>query len=146
MVVEDLVKIGFNDKMARVLIALRDGPKSSPEIEEITGLRQPEVSRALTELRMLGFVEFVGIDKKFERGAPRKVWRLKKDFKEIIYKIASDRLKEYEEKMTTCVKLLFMFGEPITDIDPEIAKEILEMKDPVIKVEIKDDGEIENEN
>jgi len=144
MVVEDLVKIGFNDKMARVLIALKDGPKSSPEIEQMTGLRQPEVSRALSELRLMGFVEFVGIDKKFERGAPRKVWKLRNEFRDIICKIAADKLKEYEEKMTACVKLIFMFGEPITDVDPELVREIMELKDPLIKIEIKDDGEGEH--
>jgi predicted transcriptional regulator len=138
--VERLKSLGMNEKEVRILFALEKGELSSTELERVTGLRQPEVSRTVRDLRVKGYVEFVRAEKKFKRGAPCKYWRLTKPLKEIIKEVVSRKLIELDKKLRTCVQILFEYGEPISNIDPEIAKAIMELKDPTVVIELRGDG------
>jgi predicted transcriptional regulator len=142
MEISQLKELGFDEKQLKILFTLKDGPLNGPEIEKATELRQPEVSRALRDLRIRGYVRLVRGEKRFKRGAPCKVWELTKDFKEIVKEIVSRKLVELDKKLRICVQILFEIGDSISNIDPEIARAIMELKDsPHIVVELKGDGD-----
>jgi predicted transcriptional regulator len=139
---EQLKEVGIDEKQLKILHALRDGPLSGPDIEKMTGLRQPEVSRALRELRVKGFVRLLRGEKRFKRGAPCKVWTLTRDYKEILREIVSRKLVELDKKLRICVSVLFELGEPISNVDPEIVRAIRELKDDdVLVIEFRKDGD-----
>jgi predicted transcriptional regulator len=142
MQVEQLKEIGLNEKELKVLFALREGPLSGPEIEKRTELRQPEVSRALHELRLKGYVKMLRAEKRYRYGAPCKVWTLTQDFNRILREIVGRKLVELDKKLRICVSVLFELGETISGIDPEIVRAIRELKDDdMILVELKDNGD-----
>jgi predicted transcriptional regulator len=139
MEISQLKELGFDEKQLKILFALRNGPMIGPEIEKATELRQPEVSRALRELRIKGYVRLVRGEKRFKRGAPCKVWELQKPFNDIIKEIVSRKLVELDKKLRICVQILFELGDSISNIDPEIAKAIMELKEPSIVIELRGD-------
>jgi predicted transcriptional regulator len=141
MEIGQLKELGIDEKQLKILFALRNGPLNGPEIEKQTELRQPEVSRALRELRIKGYVRLVRGEKRFKRGAPCKVWELSKDFREIVKEIVSRKLVELDKKLRICVQILFELGDSISNIDPEIAKAIMELKDPTLVIELRGDGD-----
>jgi predicted transcriptional regulator len=126
-----LRELGIDDKQIRVLLALRDGPKSGPEIEKATELRQPEVSRALKELRMKGYVRLERGEKRFKKGAPCKIWSLEKPFNEIVRDIIGKKLAELDRKLRICVEILFEFGDTIDEETLKAIRDLAE-KDVVV--------------
>ena len=139
---EQLKEVGIDEKQLKILHSLKDGPLSGPDIEKMTGLRQPEVSRALREIRVRGYVRLLRGEKRFKRGAHCKVWTLTKDYKQILREIVSKKLVELDKKLRICVSVLFEIGEPISNVDPEIIKAIRELKDEdVLIVEFRKDGD-----
>ena len=138
----ELKELGFDEKKIKILLALREGPQSGPEIERITGLRQPEVSRALHELRSEGLVRMLKSEKRFKRGAPMKIWSLSKDFDEIVKQIVGQKLAELDKKLKIAVSILFEVAKD-QELDPEIVKEILNLKndDEVVFIELKKNGD-----
>jgi predicted transcriptional regulator len=131
MKIEDLKELGFDEKQMKILFVLKDGPLSGPEIEKATELRQPEVSRALKELRTKGFVKLERREKRFKHGAPCKIWELSRPFNEIIRDIVGRKLTELDRKLRICVEILFELGD---SIDEETLKAIRELaeKDVVV--------------
>jgi predicted transcriptional regulator len=143
MEIGELKQLGIDEKELKILFALKDGPLSGPDIEKRTELRQPEVSRALRELRIKGYVQLLRGEKRFKRGAPCKVWSLTQDFNKIIREIVAHKLVELDKKLRICVGVLFELGDSISNVDPEIIRAIRELKDDILVVEIKKDGDRE---
>jgi predicted transcriptional regulator len=137
MKIEELKELGFDEKQLKILFALRNGPLSGPELEKASELRQPEVARAVRELRAKGYVKLLKGEKRFKRGAPCKIWALQKDFNEIIKEIVGKKLVELDKKLRIAVNILFEIGEPISEINPEIAEMIRKIKDPETVIELK---------
>jgi predicted transcriptional regulator len=119
MKIEELKELGIDEKQLKILFALKDGPLSGPELEKATDLRQPEVSRILNSLKVKGYVRELKGEKKFKRGAPRKIWTLTKPFNEILKEIVGKKLIELDRKLRIAVATLFELGEPISNVDPE---------------------------
>jgi predicted transcriptional regulator len=144
MKVEELRELGLDEKQLKILFVLKNGPLSGPEIEKLTELRQPEISRALRELRIKGYVRLLRGEKRFKRGAPCKIWELQRPFNDIIKEIVSKKLIDLDKKLRICVHILFELGEPISGADPEIVKAIKELKDDdVLVVEFRRDGDVQ---
>ncbi|MDP7203484.1 MAG: hypothetical protein QGF72_05080 [Candidatus Poseidoniaceae archaeon] len=81
-VVELLKRIGVNGFAAVVMVSLSiDGPNDSAGLQLICGLRQPEVSIAVSNLKQYGLIE---IEKIIEggRGRPKHIYSLIGDFNE----------------------------------------------------------------
>ena len=139
MKIEELKELGLDEKQMKVIFALRNGPLSGPELEKATDLRQPEVARAISQLRAKGYVKLLRGEKRFKRGAPCKIWALSKDFNEILKEIIGKKLVELDKKLRIAVSTLFEIGESIENIDPEILKMIKEIKDDIVIIELKTD-------
>jgi predicted transcriptional regulator len=137
MKVEELKELGFDEKQLKVIFALKNGPLSGPELEKASELRQPEVARAVRELRAKGYVKLLRGEKRFKRGAPCKVWALTVPFEQIIKEIVSKKLIELDKKLRIAVNILFEVGEPINETNPEIIEMIRKIKDPDTVIELK---------
>ena len=95
--------------VARILSYLKNGNEvTSIELERGTGLRQPEVSIAMRELKERGWIN-EREEKKPGKGRPNKVYSLKIGFDGIV-----DRLEEQQKKvvdeMQTSIKRLKALG------------------------------------
>jgi predicted transcriptional regulator len=57
VIIDAMKQLSMKERNARVLAFILQNPESTQhEIERITDLRQPEVSNALKELKMMGFI------------------------------------------------------------------------------------------
>lgn len=72
---------------------------SSQDIENVTGLRQPEVSVAMRPLCERGWVGEKNEKRTKCRGRPAKYYSLNMDFAEILTEYESDILKENEKRL-----------------------------------------------
>jgi len=124
MKVEDLKELGFDEKQLKVIFALKNGPMSGPDLEKATELRQPEVAKAVRELRSKGYVQLVRGEKRFKHGAPCKIWGLTKSFEEIIKEIVTKKLTELDRKLKIAVNVLFELGELITDEEKQLCQRL----------------------
>ncbi|MFW6176158.1 MAG: ArsR family transcriptional regulator [Thermoplasmatota archaeon] len=107
--VERLIKTGLNKNVAKTLvyIAGRDEIKSR-EIESEIGLRQPEVSIAMQDLREKDWVAKRDI-KKEGKGRPVHAYSLEKDIEEIIDEIEEEekeKIAKIEENIEKIKKLI----------------------------------------
>src|SRR2546428_1493927 len=95
--VDLLVKTGMSKNIAKTLVFLsKRDETTSVEIEKATGLRQPEVSIAMQELRRRRWVEKRDI-KKEGKGRPVHAYRLAAPFDPIIALIARGRRAQLAE-------------------------------------------------
>jgi predicted transcriptional regulator len=129
--IEKFVELGFDEKEIKILFSLQNGPLSGPEIEKITGLRQPEVSRALLKLQKKNYVRLVRNERRNLKGAPCKVWTLEKPFNNIIKEIVNNKLVELDKKLRICIDILFKVEDII---DPETLKILEQMQNNNINV------------
>ena len=94
--VELLVRTGMTKNVAKALVFLASRDETtSVEIEKATGLRQPEVSIAMQELRRRKWVEKRDI-KKEGKGRPVHAYRLATPFTEIVESIAREERRRIE--------------------------------------------------
>src|SRR6266568_6905876 len=85
--VDLLIETGLSRNVARALVFLSSREETtSVEIEKATGLRQPEVSIAMQELRRRRWVEKRDI-KKEGKGRPVHAYRLATPLRDIVDKI-----------------------------------------------------------
>ncbi len=92
-----LISLGMGRPIARVLSYLKNGNDvTSVELERGTGLRQPEVSIAMRELKQHGWIN-EREEKKPGKGRPYKVYSLKIGFNEIIAQIERQQRKAADE-------------------------------------------------
>lgn len=99
---ELFTKAGMPKNLAKALVFIaRRIETTSVEIEKATGLRQPEVSIAMQELRRLRWVEKRDI-KKEGKGRPVHSYRLSVPFSEIVDSVCKkqlDRARQIEENL-----------------------------------------------
>src|SRR3970040_66253 len=95
--VELLIETGMPKNVAKALVFLTGREETtSVEIEKGTGLRQPEVSIAMQELRRRRWVDKRDI-KKEGKGRPVHAYRLGLPFSEIVEAIAREERRKVEE-------------------------------------------------
>lgn len=94
--VELLTRTGMPKNAARALLFLATREETtSVEIEKATGLRQPEVSIAMQELRRRRWVDKRDV-KKEGKGRPVHAYRLSVTFDDIVEAIARDERRKIE--------------------------------------------------
>ena len=104
-VVDLLIRTGMSKNIAKTLVFLSKREETtSVEIEKATGLRQPEVSIAMQELRRRRWVEKRDI-KKEGKGRPVHAYRLAVPFDGIIDMIAREERAKIEEIETNIRKM-----------------------------------------
>ena len=92
-----LTSLGLSRPIAKTLSYLKDLKEAtSVELERVTGLRQPEVSIAMRELKERDWIN-EREEKKPGKGRPFKIYSLKMDFKEIIAYFEKQKMKEFNE-------------------------------------------------
>lgn len=95
--VELLMRTGMPKNVAKALVFLSGHEETtSVEIEKATGLRQPEVSIAMQELRRRRWVDKRDI-KKEGKGRPVHAYRLSPPFGDIVDAIAREERRKIEE-------------------------------------------------
>lgn len=96
-IVEILIKTGLSKNMAKTFAFITQKEEiSSVEIERATGLRQPEVSIAIQELRKMGWITKRDI-KKEGKGRPVHAYKLAMPFQKIVESIEESQRKKIEE-------------------------------------------------
>jgi predicted transcriptional regulator len=94
--VELLIETGLSKNVAKTLVFLsKRDETTSVEIEKVTGLRQPEVSIAMQELRRRKWVEKRDI-KKEGKGRPVHAYRLSYAWNTIIEQLDRDQQAKLE--------------------------------------------------
>ncbi len=95
-VIERLIFTGMSKNLAKTLVFLsKRDETTSVQIEKATGLRQPEVSLAMQELRRRRWVTKRDI-KKEGKGRPVHAYRISKSFSRIITTIRNQEDKKIE--------------------------------------------------
>ena len=95
--VELLARTGMPKNVAKALVFLSDREETtSVEVEKATGLRQPEVSIAMQELRRRKWVEKRDI-KKEGKGRPVHAYRLAVPFTAVVDAIAKEERRKIEQ-------------------------------------------------
>ncbi len=103
--VDLLIRTGMSRNVAKTLVFLSKREETtSVEIEKATGLRQPEVSIAMQDLRRRRWVEKRDI-KKEGKGRPVHAYRLATPFGEIVDLIAREERAKIEEIETNIRKM-----------------------------------------
>jgi len=111
---EELAKIlissGLSRPVARTLAYLQKvDTATSIDLERGTGLRQPEVSIAMRELKPLDWID-ENEEKKPGKGRPNKVYSLKVRFKDIIAHIEKQQKKTIDEARVNIERLKELVG------------------------------------
>ncbi|HEY9204907.1 MAG TPA: MarR family transcriptional regulator [Candidatus Methanoperedens sp.] len=92
-----LTSLGLSRPIAKTLSYLKDLKEAtSVELERMTGLRQPEVSIAMKDLKERDWI-LEREQKKPGKGRPFKIYSLKLSFKEIIAYFEKQKMKEFNE-------------------------------------------------
>ncbi len=108
-IAELLAGAGLKRNIAKIVVFLyKAGEAESRHIEGDTGLRQPEVSLAMMELREWGWVKEREVKKK-GKGRPIKSYKLAADFKELVTEAINkkkEELKKTEEKLNGLKNLI----------------------------------------
>jgi predicted transcriptional regulator len=100
-----LISSGLSRPVSRTLAHLKKvDTATSVDLERGTGLRQPEVSIAMRELKPLDWVD-ENEEKKPGKGRPNKVYSLKVGFKDIIAHIEKQHKKEIDDGMASIKRL-----------------------------------------
>jgi predicted transcriptional regulator len=95
-IIDRLIFTGMSKNLAKTLVFLSKREETtSVQIEKATGLRQPEVSLAMQELRRRGWVNKRDI-KKEGKGRPVHAYRLSKSFSRIVSTIKKEEDKKIE--------------------------------------------------
>ena len=102
---ELLASLGVPKNQAIVLVYLSQQPAAtSRAIERGTDLRQPEVSVAMGALEKRGWVEYKE-SKSESKGRPVKVYRMKKEWSEVVAAVGKE-IKKRHESETAALKRL----------------------------------------
>lgn len=100
-----LISSGMSRPVARTLTYLKKvDTATSVDLERGTGLRQPEVSIAMRELKPLDWI-VESEEKKPGKGRPNKVYSLKVGFKDIIAHLEKEQKKEINDAMASIERL-----------------------------------------
>ena len=107
-IADALISLGLGRIVARTLAYLNNGNEvTSVALERRTGLRQPEVSIAMRQLKEHDWINERD-EKKPGKGRPYKIYSLKVGFKEIFAHLETERKKaevEAQERIERLKKL-----------------------------------------
>lgn len=96
-IADELISLGMSRPTAYTLSYLKNGNEvKSVELERGTGLRQPEVSIVMRELKERGWINERD-EKKPGRGRPYKIYSLKFGFDEIISQLEKQQRRAADE-------------------------------------------------
>ncbi len=96
-IADALISLGMSRPIARILSYLQDIKEAtSMELERGLGLRQPEVSVAMTELEKRDWIN-EREKKKLGKGRPYKIYSLKIGFNEIIDELERQQREAVDE-------------------------------------------------
>jgi predicted transcriptional regulator len=102
---EILISSGLSRPVARTLAYLQKvDTATSIDLERGTGLRQPEVSIAMMELKPFDWID-ENEEKKTGKGRPNKVYSLKVGFKDIIAHLEKEQKKTIDDGMASIKRL-----------------------------------------
>jgi predicted transcriptional regulator len=98
-------RLGMQREVATLITYLaRAGEATSKEIERATGLRQPEVSEVIQDLRGENMIEVREV-KIGGKGRPSLFYTLRTPMQDIIRRLEDEKLKEHAEAMESVRKL-----------------------------------------
>lgn len=104
-IADDLISLGISRPIARILSYLKLGNETtSVELERGTGLRQPEVSIAMKELKQHDWIN-ERENKKPGKGRPYRVYSLKVSFNEIVTQLEKQQKKAIDEMQASIKRL-----------------------------------------
>jgi predicted transcriptional regulator len=104
-IADALISLGMNRNVARILSYLQSSKEvKSVELEREAGLRQPEVSLAVRELKGRGWIS-EREEKKPGKGRPYKVYSLKVGFDEIVDELERQQRKAVDEMRSRIERL-----------------------------------------
>lgn len=104
-IADALVSLGMSRPIARILSYLKPGDETtSVELERSTGLRQPEVSIAMKELKQHDWIN-ERENKKPGKGRPYRIYSLKISFNEIISQLEKQQKKAIDEMQASIKRL-----------------------------------------
>ncbi len=96
-IADALISLGMSRNIARILSYLQSSNEvTSVELEREAGLRQPEVSVAMRELKERGWISEIE-EKKPGKGRPYKVYSLKVGFNKIIAELEKQQKKAVDK-------------------------------------------------
>ena len=96
-IADSLISLGLGRPVARTLAYLNNGNEAtSVALETGTGLRQPEVSIVMRQLKEYDWIT-EREEKKIGKGRPTNVYSLKVGFNEIITKLEEQQTKSIDE-------------------------------------------------
>ena len=100
-----LTSLGLSRPLAKTLSYLKDLKEAtSTELERVTGLRQPEVSIVMRNLKELDWIS-EREEKKPGKGRPFKIYSLKLSFKEIVAYFEKQKMREFNEIQSNIKRL-----------------------------------------
>ncbi|MGZ6237626.1 MAG: MarR family transcriptional regulator [Syntrophales bacterium] len=104
-IADALISLGMNRNVARILSYLQSSKEvKSVELEREAGLRQPEVSLAVRELKERDWIS-EREEKKPGKGRPYKVYSLKVGFDEIVDELERQQRKAVDEMRSRIERL-----------------------------------------
>ncbi len=104
-IADAFISLGMSRNVARILSYLQSSKEvKSVELEREAGLRQPEVSLAVRELKERGWIS-EREEKKPGKGRPYKVYSLKVGFNKIIAELEKQQKKAVDEMQKTIKRL-----------------------------------------
>ena len=100
-----LTSLGLSRPIAKTLSYLKDLKEAtSTELERVTGLRQPEVSIAMRDLKERDWIS-EREEKRPGKGRPYKIYSLNTSFKDITAYFEEQTMKEFNEMQLTIKRL-----------------------------------------
>ncbi len=104
-IVDVLMSLGISRHSARILSYLQNvNETTSVELERCTGLRQPEVSIAMKELKELDWIN-EREEKRPGKGRPYRIYSLKIGFNEIVAQLEAQKKKAVDEMLLKLERL-----------------------------------------
>lgn len=110
-IVTSLVSLGLNEKAAQVLTYLKILDNATFfQISKQTGLRQPEFSVAINNLKNRGWI-YEKKNKKLGRGRPFSVYSLTVTFAQILTELEREQKKKQDDEIQLMMKQLRELGK-----------------------------------
>lgn len=104
-IADKLISLGMSRPIARILSYLKHvDTATTVELERGSGLRQPEVSIAMKELKQYDWIE-EREEKKPGKGRPYRIYSLKIGFNDIITQIEKQKKKAIDEALLKLERL-----------------------------------------
>ncbi len=104
-IADELISLGISRPIARILSYLQsENEVTSVELERGAGLRQPEVSIAMRELKERDWISERD-EKKPGKGRPYRIYSLKVGFNDIIAQIEKQKKKAVNETLSKIERL-----------------------------------------